>query len=608
MAARPAQDPAPAAARDRLAALRAVLRTDGLDGVIVPLTDEHFSEYVGAYAKRLEWLTGFTGSAGAAIVLADRAALFVDGRYTLQVRQQVEAGLYSFETVPDTSLAEWLAAQAGPGAGGQALRVGYDPWLHAEAWLKAARPRLERAGITLVPLAINPVDRIWPDRPSPSLAPVEPHLEIYTGRSSAGKRTAVAETIRKAGADAAVISALDSIAWLFNIRGRDVEHTPVARAFALLDAAGEARLFIEPEKLPPETRTALAGVALLPRAAFAEALADLGRAGRRIMIDPDTTVSAIARTIADAGGTLVEARDPCALPKARKTPAEVDGCRAAHVRDGLAVARFLHWLDQAMARGGVDELGCVDQLLAFRCEHALFRGPSFDTIAGSGPNGAIVHYRSTPASNRRLAPGELFLLDSGGQYLDGTTDITRTVAIGPAGPEERDRFSRVLKGHIALAACRFPKGTSGRQLDTLARLHLWQAGLDFDHGTGHGVGAYLGVHEGPQRIAKAGPDVALEPGMLISNEPGYYKTGAYGIRIENLVLVEDRPAPGDERAMLGFETVTLVPIDLGLVEPRLLDEAERAWLNAYHARVRATLAPLADTDVRAWIERATRPI
>ncbi len=582
----------------RLAGLRAELAGQKLAGFVVPLTDEHMSEYVGSYAKRLEWLTGFAGSAGSAIVLADRAAMFTDGRYTLQVRAQVDGALYSYEPVPETTHADWLAQHL---KSGDAL--GYDPWFHTRSWVLATAKALDALGAKLVPVLANPIDAIWSDRPAPSLAGITPHPIEFAGVSSADKRTALAADLATRHIDVAIISALDSVAWLFNVRGVDVERTPVPRSFAVLNADGSAVLFAEPEKITPQLRAHLgAGISVLPRSDFVGHLRALAATRKTVLFDPETTVVAVMDAL--HGAKIIEGRDPCILPKARKNAAELAGTRAAHTRDGAAVAKFLHWVSSAPA-DTVDELGAVDTLYAFRAESNLLRDASFDTISGAGPNGAIVHYRSSPATNRRLQSGELFLLDSGGQYLDGTTDITRTIAIGTPTAEMRARFTRVLKGHIALACARFPKGTSGRQLDVLARYHLWQAGLDYDHGTGHGVGSYLAVHEGPQRIAKLGTDVALEPGMILSNEPGYYKSGSYGIRIENLIVVREDPQPGDERDMLAFDTITLAPLDQKLIDAALLTDQERDWVNDYHARVQAALAPQLVAGARDWVQAAT---
>ena len=591
---------------DRLAALRAELASRPLTGFVVPLTDEHQSEYVAPYAQRLAWLTGFTGSAGTAVVLADKAALFIDGRYTLQVADQVDAALFEHHNIADTSVVAWLKAQVQAGD-----TVGYDPYLHTVGWVGEAEAALEAVGARLVAVDANPVDAVWTDRPGLPDAPAVPHETAYAGQSAADKRALIAATLREQGAAAAVLTALDSIAWAFNIRGRDVEHTPVALAYAIVRADETATLFIDPAKTDDALRRHLGNaVTLQPRDGFADGLTALAadsERGARVLVDPHSASAAVFATLGEAGAAIVRGADPCALPKAAKNQAEQHGARQAHRRDGVAVTRFLAWLSAEAPKGGLDELGAADHLLALRTDGDRFRDASFDTISGAGPNGAIVHYRVTPETNRRIEPGSLYLVDSGGQYLDGTTDITRTVAIGEPGAEERDRFTRVLKGHIALATAIFPDGTTGAQLDALARKPLWDAGLDYDHGTGHGVGSYLGVHEGPQRIAKLPNTVALKPGMILSNEPGYYKTGAYGIRIENLVLVRDVDSPGDRR-MLGFETLTLAPIDRHLIEPALLTDDELAWLNAYHDRVRETLADAVPHDVRRWLKAATEPI
>ena len=587
-------------AAERLSALRAELTARGLAGFVVPLTDEHMSEYVGEYAKRLEWLTGFTGSAGSAVVLADSAAIFVDGRYTLQVRDQVDGSLYEYQSVLETSPAQWLGERVGEGQ-----KIGFDPWYHTRGWVEATRRTLAAKGAELVAVESNPVDVVWADQPKPPLDPILVHDDAYTGMSTEEKLAATGA----AGANAAVIAALDSVAWLFNIRGTDVACTPVARAFALSFADGRAELFTEAEKMTPAVTQALGdSVTVHPRERFADRLAELGAEKARVLVDPESTVFAVFERLEAAGAVIIEGRDPCVMPKAIKNPVEIAGSRAAHIRDGVALSRFLHWLHIEAPKGTVTELDADARLLSLRQEANLFRDVSFPAITGAGPNGAIVHYRSTPKTNRPLKVGELFLIDSGGQYLDGTTDVTRTVAVGTAGAEERDRFTRVLKGHIALATARFPSGTTGRQLDALARLPLWLAGLDYDHGTGHGVGSYLSVHEGPQRIGKTVNDTVLTPGMILSNEPGYYKTGAYGIRIENLVLTHEDRREGDERPMLAFETLTMAPIDLALVEPRLLTPEEKDWLNAYHRRVIETLAPLVPEDTRGWLAAATRPL
>lgn len=603
----------------RLAALRKELAARSLDGFVIPISDEHMSEYVGTYAQRLAWLTGFGGSAGTAVVLTDSArtpaaAMLVDGRYTLQVRDQVDSRFYAYENVPQTSTAKWLAANAPQGA-----RIGYDPWLHGKRWVADVAKALESIDGTLVAVESNPVDAVWQDRPAPSPAPLLVHDLRHAGVSSEAKRTEAAQWLAEHRLDAAVITALDSIAWMLNVRGTDVERTPVALSFLILHADGSADLYAAPEKLTAEVRAHLGNaVRSHDRAEFVPALRQL--AGKRVAVDPERTVQAVFAALAEADADVQELRDPAVLPKAVKNPVEQQGHRDAQARDGAAMARFLHWLARQGPTGTVDEMQAAECLHQFRRETPLpgegdLRDLSFDTISGSGPNGAIVHYRVSEETNRPLEPNSVFLVDSGGQYPDGTTDITRTVWIGPdpAPPQVRDRFTRVLKGHIALARAVFPKGTVGSQLDVLARQFLWAAGLDYQHGTGHGVGSFLSVHEGPQRIAKSGggqggTEQELLAGMIVSNEPGYYKAGEYGIRIENLILVEPRGIDGGEGEFLGFETLTLAPIDRALIEPALLSEEERGWLDAYHARVAQVIAPRLEGEDRDWLVRACAPL
>ena len=592
---------------DRLAALREQLKAEKLDGFVVPLTDEHMSEYVGSYAQRLAWLTGFQGSAGSAVVLPEEAAIFVDGRYTLQVRSQVSATEWSYQSVPETSTTQWLEEHAPEGA-----RIGYDPWLHTRDWVKKAKDALATRGAELVAVDRNPIDEIWTDRPESSKAHLVVQPEQYAGKSAAEKRTEIGDWLAKHHADAAVLSALDSIAWAFNIRGADVTRTPVALAYALVHADGTADLFVASEKIGPELRQHLGnGVRLHERSAFESQLGELN--GKTVVVDPERAVAAIFEALEKAGAKVVPMRDPTILPKALKNPAEISGQKAAQERDGAAIARFLHWIDQEAPKGEVDELIASDHLEALRRENPELRDLSFDSISGAGPNGAIVHYKSSEKTNRKLETGTLYLIDSGGQYVDGTTDITRTVPIGEPTEEMRDRFTRVLKGHIAIATAVFPKGTRGSQLDSFARRPLWEAGLDYAHGTGHGVGSFLSVHEGPQRIspvgsAQSGGDEPLQIGMILSNEPGYYKTGEYGIRIENLVLVVPREIDGAEKEMLGFETLTFAPIDRRLVEPQMLESEELIWLNCYHAHVLAKIGPTLEGADFAWLQRACAPI
>ena len=593
----------------RLDALRKELKARDLDGFVVPISDEHMSEYVGAYAQRLAWLTGFGGSAGTAAVLADKAAIFVDGRYTLQVREQVDGRLYEYQSVPATSVAAWLAENAPAGA-----KIGFDPWLHGKPWVDATNKALREKGAALEPVDGNPIDAIWADRPAPSLAPALVHANVYTGKSSEAKRSEVAEWLAAKGLDAAVISALDGVAWLLNIRGVDVDRTPVALSFVLAHADGTAELFIAEEKVTPELRAHLGNaVTVRPREAFVPQLKAL--AGKKVAVDPERSVEAIFGALQGAGASVIELTDPTVLAKAVKNPVEQAGQRAAQARDGAAIAKFLHWLSVAGPKGGEDELSAAAQLRAFRDEDPLLRDLSFDTISAAGPHAASPHYRVDEQSNLPIAPGSIYLVDSGGQYLDGTTDITRTVWVGPGEPsaEHKDRFTRVLKGHIALAQAVFPRGTIGSQLDTLARAALWQAGVDYAHGTGHGVGSFLSVHEGPQRIAKAsggqaGTGQELLPGMILSNEPGYYKAGEYGIRTENLVLVEPRTIAGQEGEYFGFENLTWAPIDKSLVDTALLTRDELKWWDEYHARTLAILAPQLQGEALEWLKLACAPL
>ena len=593
----------------RLTALRQELKRHSLDGFVVPICDEHMSEYVGAYAQRLEWLTGFGGSAGSAVVLLDRAAIFVDGRYTLQVREQVDGRLFEYQSSLTTSPVAWLAAHVAPGA-----RIGYDPWLHSQPWVDAAFKALAGASATLVAVPANPLDAVWADRPQPSLAPAMPHALEHAGEASEAKRAMVAEWLEREGLDAAVISALDSVAWLLNVRGADVSRTPVALSFVLAHADGTAELFIAPEKVTPELSQHLGNaVRITPYTRFAPTLQAM--AGKKVAVDPERAVAAVFAALEAGGASVVRKTDPTVLPRARKNPVEQAGHRAAQARDGAAMVRFLHWLAGEGPKGTVTELSAAAQLLAFRATDPILRDLSFDTISGAGPNAAQCHYRVNEESSLKLEPGSVYLVDSGGQYDDGTTDITRTVWIGPgeAPAEMKDRFTRVLKGHIALDRAVFPQGTIGAQLDTLARQYLWAAGLDYAHGTGHGVGSFLSVHEGPQRIAKAsggqpGTGQELLAGMILSNEPGYYKEGEYGIRIENLVLVEQREIDGADGAYLGFETLTFVPIARDMVDCALLTRDEVEWWNAYHARVRDLLGPRLDGAALAWLEIACAPL
>jgi Xaa-Pro aminopeptidase len=590
-------------AKTRIDQLRQYLAAKGIDGFIVPRADEYQGENVPARAERLAWLTGFTGSAGAAVVMHDCAAIFVDGRYTIQVRQQVNRDIYEYRHLVNEPAVGWIYDHIEAGQ-----KLAYDPWLHTVAHAEQLREACVNAGAELVAIDPNPIDALWQKQPALPLAPARPHLLEHAGQSSADKRAAIAKALETLECDAAVISAPDSIAWLLNIRGGDVPQTPLMLGYAIIDQSGAVDLFADERKFAPDVRDWIAPDATLRSPAeLASALRGLGNGSVRL--DDATASDWLRMQLGEAGATVRVGRDPIAIPKAIKNEVELEGSRKAHKRDGEKIIRYFAWLEQAAVDGRLDEMTAADKLLSLRKEDPLFRDSSFTTIPGSGPNGAICHYRCIPETNRKLQPGEIFLIDSGGQYIDGTTDITRTTIIGTPSDEMRDRFTRVLKGHIALATAKFPAGTTGQQLDTLARKPLWDVGLDFDHGTGHGVGSYLGVHEGPQRISKGPNKIALKPGMILSNEPGYYKEGEYGIRIENLIAVHEIEAPtGAELPMLGFETLTFSPIDRRLIDASLLDDGELAWLNDYHARVYAMYADDLDETHRVWLQKATAPM
>jgi Xaa-Pro aminopeptidase len=593
-----------AAGGARFAALRTELARRGLTGFIVPRADRQQNEYIPACEKRLAWLTGFSGSAGIAIVLMERAVLFVDGRYTLQAREQVDTGLMAIEHLVENPPHQWIETNLG-----ESDRLGYDPWLHTVEGAERLAKACAGVGAALVALQSNPIDEIWSDRPAPPLGAVTLHDLRFAGEPAQEKHARITAELTKLRADALVISDPQAVAWTFNIRGSDVPHTPLPLSFAVIPREDRASIYIDGRKLSNEVRSHLQVLAdVREESDFAPALTALAEKKATIRLDQATGADSLARRIKAAGGKPVTGADPTALMKAVKNDVEIAGARAAHVRDGGAVVRFLAWFEREAATGKLTEIDAVAALESFRRETGLLKDISFPTIAGAGPDGAVVHYRVTTKSNRPIAAGELFLVDSGAQYEDGTTDITRTVAVGEAGAEMRDRFTRVLKGHIAMARLNFPDGATGAQLDSFARQYLWQAGLDFDHGTGHGVGSYLSVHEGPARIAKLG-NTALKRGMILSNEPGYYKTGSYGIRIENLLLVVEAPAvSGAEKELNAFETLTLVPIDRRLIAPEMLSVEEIAWLDDYHARVVATLSPTLDEPAAEWLRAATRPL
>jgi Xaa-Pro aminopeptidase len=591
-------------AAGRVTALRAELKRRGLDGFIVPRQDEFQGEYVAAYAERLRWLTGFAGSWGVAILMADRGAIFVDGRYTIQVRQQVDTSLFAPHHLVDDPPDKWMEQELKEGE-----VLGYDPWLLTADQIARFEKACTKEGAKLVPVVGNPVDAIWTDRPEPPHEPISVQPTQFAGRTARQKLDDVGSALDKAQADAVVITQPDSVAWVFNIRGQDVPYTPVALTYAILRKSGEAELFVDAARVPEDVAAHLAGVARLsPPSSLEAALSTLGEAGATVQIDPEWAPERIRALLAGSGAKIVHGKDPCRLPKALKNATEQEGARAAQRRDGVAMARFLCWLDHTAITGTEDEISVAEKLAAFRVETGMLKDLSFDSISGAGPHAAIPHYRVSKASSLPLKLNEVYLIDSGAQYQDGTTDITRTVIIGEPTAEMRDRFTRVLKGMIAISRIRFPKGTCGSQIDVLARQALWMAGLDYDHGTGHGVGSYLSVHEGPARINKT-DRTPLEPGMILSNEPGYYKQEHYGIRIENLILIREPEAiPGGERPMMWFETLTLCPIDRRLIEPALLSGDELDWLNAYHARVLREIGPFLEGAEFEWLKSDCAPV
>jgi Xaa-Pro aminopeptidase len=586
----------------RVAALRAELKRRALDGFVVPRADRQQNEYLPASEERLSWLTGFTGSAGAAVVLTDRAAVFVDGRYTVQAQTQVDGAIFAIEHLVERPLDQWLEQNLNRGA-----KVGYDPWLHTSAQVEKLKKACVAAGAELVAVDSNPIDALWRDRPAAPAGAVTLRELKLAGESATDKFKRVRAEMARLRADALLVSDPQNVAWAFNIRGADVAHTPLALAYALIPLEGRPTLYVDSGKLNNNVRHTLEEFADVR--STDDLVRDLGKlVGKTVRLDQASAAEAFVRLLANQGDKPQRGADPITLMKATKNHAEIVGSRAAHKRDGAAVVRFLAWFDKEAPSGKLTEIDTVAALESFRRDTGALKDISFPTIAGAGPNGAIVHYRVTRASNRTIHKNELFLIDSGAQYEDGTTDITRTIVVGEPSEEMRDRFTRVLKGHIAIATAIFPENTSGAQLDPLARTALWQAGLDFDHGTGHGVGSYLSVHEGPARISKLGT-VALRRGMILSNEPGYYKTAAYGIRIENLVLVIAAPEPvAAEKPLNAFETLTLAPIDRRLIETGMLSPKERAWLNSYHERVHEVLGPLVDAQTRSWLNAATRPL
>lgn len=584
--------------------IRAAMAAQGLDGFLIPHEDEHQNEYLPAANDRLAWATGFSGSSGAAIILQDKAAVFVDGRYTIQVRDQVDSAIFEICSSTDGGLTAYIERTASTGT-----VIGFDPRLHSPDALISLRASAERVGATLTAVSTNPLDQAWGEaRPAQPLAPVIPHAFAYSGEDSSAKRARIGQSLATLGADLAVLTAPASLAWLFNIRGGDVIRTPLPLGQAILHADGTARLFLDPGKVTPDLPAWLGNeVTLESPDALADALG--GLSGKRVLVDPTVSSAWYFEVLESQGAHIVRAGDPCALARACKNAVEIDGARQAHIRDGVALTRFLHWLATEGQINPPDEKEAVSRLEAFREATGALQDLSFDTIGAANAHGALPHYRPVERTNERAKLGSLLLVDSGGQYLDGTTDVTRTVAIGEPSAEMIRRNTQVLKGHLALAGVRFPAGTTGSALDSLARVALWADGVDYNHGTGHGVGSYLGVHEGPHRISKAPSTVPLIPGMIVSNEPGYYKEGAFGIRIENLqVVTPPQDIPGGEQPMLGFETLTLAPIDRRLIDASRLTSEEREQLDHYHARVLAVIGPLVEPEVQAWLQQACAPI
>ena len=583
--------------------VRARMAEQGLDGMLVPHEDEHQNEYLPAANDRLAWVSGFTGSAGAGVVLKDRAAVFADGRYTVQVRAQVDAGQFEILDLVEGGVPAYLE-RAPKGA-----VIGYDPRLHSPDALAVLKKAAAKAGAELKPVEVNPVDQAWgEERPAQPMAPVTPHDDQYAGESSASKRARIGAAVAKAGADATVLTAPSSIAWLFNIRGGDVIRTPLPLSQAIVKTDGTARLFMDPRKITNELPGWLGDAVTLEAPEALDGALD-ALAGQKVLIDPGQSSAWYFDRLDAAGATVVRGMDPCTLPRAQKNAVEIEGSRQAHIRDGAALSRFLHWVATTAQETLPDEREVAETLERFREETGALKDLSFDTIAGAGPNGALPHYKPVTRTIRRMEKGSLLLVDGGGQYLDGTTDVTRTMAVGEPTADQRRMFTLVLKGHIAMAVVRFPAGTTGHQLDAMARYPLWMQGFDYDHGTGHGVGSYLGVHEGPQRIAKAVNSQPLLTGMILSNEPGYYREGHWGIRIETLqVVTPPEPIPGGERPMHGFEQLTLAPLDRKLIDVALLTADERAYVDSYHAEVLAKVGPLLEGEAKAWLEAACAPL
>jgi len=596
--------------KNRIAKLRERLRASDIDGFVVPRADAFMGESVPVHSERLRWLTGFSGSAGVAVVLIDKAAIFVDGRYTLQVRKQVDPAIYDIFNISEMTPWTWSANNLRKGS-----RLAFDPWLITDTIQNNYKRKLIEIGAEFAAVERNLVDAVWDSQPAPPLAPVTNHSIRFAGKSSRKKRRSISNELLQANQDAALITSPDSIAWMLNIRGGDVPYAPLAHSFLVIFANEDVYWFIDKRKLLPEVLGSLRGEIIIDDIShIGPFLQEIGAKLKTVVVDKAIAPAYLVSVLKNSGASVIMGKDPCSLSKACKNNVEVKGSRAAHLRDGVAMVNFLAWLDKLAPRGEVSEISASEYLKACRSRCDLIRDLSFRTISAAGANAAIVHYDVTPQTNKRLKPGDLYLIDSGAQYLDGTTDVTRTVYIegsdgGRPSCEERDRFTRVLKGHIAVASVEFPVGTRGSQLDTLGRVPLWKAGLDYDHGTGHGVGSYLCVHEGPHRISKAPGGVPLKAGMIISNEPGYYKAGEFGVRIENLVVVCERDENGcGVGAWLGLDTLTCVPIDTRLVERSLLTSSEIEWLDNYHSLVRQLIEPMVESETAQWLKTATRPL
>lgn len=593
---------------ERIKNLRDQLKKQKIDGFILPRSDKHLNEYVAPHDERLLWLTGFSGSAGQAIILKHKAAIFIDGRYTLQVQNEVDKEIITPVPLAEKLPSQWLGENIKRGQ-----KIGIDPTLHSIKSYETFQEVIEKAGAKLISVTKNPVDQIWNDQPAIPENPVVSHPKKYAGKNTTEKIEIIQARLKEKQCDAFVVTAPESICWLLNIRGSDIRHTPIMLANAIIHRQAKPELFLKSDRLGTRAKEQIAANArILNPDQFEERLKVLGSKFKKVLIDPMRTNSAIYQTLRAARAQIIRGEDPCSLPKAKKNKAEIEGSRQAHIRDGVAVTKFLHWLSENADKNTLDEINSAQALENFRFETGALKDISFETISGAGPNGAIVHYRVSEQSNRRLNMGDLYLVDSGAQYQDGTTDITRTIAIDapttkPTGPM-RKHYTLVLKAHINLATAYFPKGTRGLDLDPLVRAPLWQAGLDFAHGTGHGVGSFLSVHEGPQGISSRAT-VPLEPGMIISNEPGYYREGAYGIRLENLILVsEPEDISGGEQQMMHFETLTLAPFDRNLIDCKFLNERELKWLNSYHRTVYKTLSPELKGPAKSWLKAATSPI